>query len=430
MRASSASSMTAGGSNRCPKSSLLGPCFRSGRTGDPTQPGFAARRDANLILYDDFSSGRVSLTQLWHPDITLFGDGNGGFAYYNDANVNVTNGQLRINPGLFANLGPLRTAGNQTYDAAAVMLGNCTPFPECATFSLGERCTIPECSGCQRIGTPLVALNPATSGRVSTRDTFLFTYGRLEARIRLPRGDWLWPALWLMPAASDFGPWPDSGEIDLVEGKGNAPGYAVVGGREGGRDAFVSSLHYAGNPWWHTQAMARAPELLECDEACDFTTEFFTVGLYWSNVRMYAYLLLHGQEERILWDADASKGFGPDDVPLGCRVPPWGRERDQNERTPVKGAGPYINEKSRNAPFDRPFYIILNLAVGGEQNGCPDPNYWGKQAVWCTDRDPSRPEVAASTVFWGARKKWLPTWEAARAEGREAFAVDWVKVWQ
>ena len=409
--------------------------FQSGRIGDTSRPDFASRRDANLILFDDFSSMQ-SLEQLWQPDVSLFGEGNAGFAYYTDSsdNVNVERGNLLLRPGLFANLGPLQTVTNKVYDAADVMAGNCFPFPECSTFNLGEECTIADFAGCQRIGTPLVLLNPATSGRVSTRNTFHFTYGRLEARIRLPRGDWLWPAFWLMPLSDDFGPWPNSGEIDLMEGKGNAPGY-VVGDRENGRDVFVSSLHYAGNPWWHTQATAKASELLACGDQtkCDFSDEFFTVGFYWTDRRMYSYVLLNDNKEHILWDANAAAGFGPDDVPLGSRAPPFGRTRDQYERTPVSGAGPYVNTTftvDKNAPFDRPFYIIFNLAVGGVQNGCPDPNYWGEHAIWCTQRDASRPEVAASTVFWEARDKWLPTWEGARAAEREAFTIDWVKVWQ
>jgi hypothetical protein len=391
-------------------------------------------------LYDDFTSGKRSLADLWRPEVTL-GDGNGGFAYYtaSEANVAVENGRLRLRPGLFADLGCIQTGvANATYGAADVMVGNCAPFPDCATFTIPpEKCTSPDFAGCSRIGTPLVALNPATSGRVSTRGTFDFTYGRLEARMRLPRGDWLWPALWLMPSEKCYGPWPDSGEVDLVEGRGNAPGFSV-GGQRGGRDVFVTSLHYAGNCWWHTQRTAKASEVLECRHgpavtSCDFSEEFFTFGLFWSDRRMYTYILTNDDDEQILWDINASAGFGPDDVPLGCRQPPGPRERDRNEVTPLEGSGPYANSAGkRNAPFDRPFHIILNVAVGGEQNGCPEfgPNYWGEHAVWCVRRDASRPEIAASTVFWNARNEWLPTWEAAKVAGREAFVIDWVKVWQ
>eukprot|EP00977_Amphora_coffeiformis_P002385 scaffold448_cov156-Amphora_coffeaeformis.AAC.14 len=407
----------------------VSPCAVSGLVGDTRRTGFGQKIDSNLIFYDEFSDAKQSLEHIWTPDNTLFGEGNDGFAYYTPQNIDIQDGTLRIQPGLFADLGMIETeVGHKKYNATDVMTGKCSPFPECATFA-PPNCTIDAFSGCKRIGTPLVALNPTTSGRVTTRDTFSFTYGRLEARMRQPRGDWLWPAFWLMPAHTDL-PWPDGGEIDLMEGRGNIPGY-TVSGREAGRDVFVTSLHFAGNPWWHTQATANATALLQCGDDCDFSTDFFTVGLYWSDIRMYMYVLApDGVTEHILWDVDASKGFGPDDAPMGCRVPPMGRERDQKERTPVIGKGPYADLPSRNAPFDQPFYLIFNLAVGGAQNGCPDPNYWGENAIWCRHRDDFAGGLSASTLFWNRREQWLPTWEAAKKDKREVFTIDWVKIWQ
>ena len=73
------------------------------------------------------------------------------------------------------------------------------------------------------------------SGRIDTRDTFRFRYGRIEARMRLPIGAGLWPALWALGAGS----WPDTGEIDVMENVGDpgwvssavhGPGYSGEGG--------------------------------------------------------------------------------------------------------------------------------------------------------------------------------------------------------
>ena len=104
--------------------------------------------------------------EVWRRDVSLFGDGNGCFEMYTDAreNVAVDGGALRIAPGLFAEQGALQTGvPGVAYDAADVMLGACEPFPECATFTIpAERCTIPGFSGCERIGTPLVALTPGS----------------------------------------------------------------------------------------------------------------------------------------------------------------------------------------------------------------------------------------------------------------------------
>ena len=135
-------------------------------------------------------------------------------------------------------------------------------------------------------------------------------------------------------------------------------------------------------------------------------------------------------QEHVLWDVDAAGGFGPDDVPLGCRVPPMGAERNQKERTPVSGAGPY-HDANKNAPFDQPFYLIFNVAIGGAQNGCPDPNFWGQNAIWCAANSNNNNEGAsAATKFWQMRDTWLPTWQQAQGTGRDAFLIDWVKVWQ
>lgn len=60
------------------------------------------------------------------------------------------------------------------------------------------------------------------SARLSTLASLLFIYGRLEIRAKLPTGDWLWPALWLMPKEKKaYGEWPRCGEIDLMESRGN-----------------------------------------------------------------------------------------------------------------------------------------------------------------------------------------------------------------
>src|SRR5574344_661346 len=64
-----------------------------------------------------------------------------------------------------------------------------------------------------------------TSARLRTMKedgTALFskTYGRIEARIKLPKGNGIWPAFWLLPATSDYGVWASSGEIDILEAKG------------------------------------------------------------------------------------------------------------------------------------------------------------------------------------------------------------------
>jgi len=64
-------------------------------------------------------------------------------------------------------------------------------------------------------------VNPVRSARMTTLGSAHIKYGRVEVEAKLPRGDWLWPAIWMLPVNSTYGVWPASGEIDLMESKGN-----------------------------------------------------------------------------------------------------------------------------------------------------------------------------------------------------------------
>lgn len=65
------------------------------------------------------------------------------------------------------------------------------------TFSY--RCSNPAFYGCERGGSPSNIINPIISARLRTISSFSFKYGRLEINAKMPAGDWLWPALWLLP---------------------------------------------------------------------------------------------------------------------------------------------------------------------------------------------------------------------------------------
>jgi beta-glucanase (GH16 family) len=103
-----------------------------------------------------------------------------------------------------------------------------------------------------------------TSARLHTIDTFTFTYGIIEVRARIPVGDWIWPgiikgffknifyfnltnaALWMMPKDNSYGGWPTSGEIDIMESRGNR-GFVLDNGVHIGVEqvniVFSLSLH-------------------------------------------------------------------------------------------------------------------------------------------------------------------------------------------
>jgi beta-glucanase (GH16 family) len=157
-----------------------------------------------------------------------------------------------------------------------------------------------------------------TSARISTRDRFAFRYGRIEARMRLPGGQGLWPAFWLLPQDNVYGTWAASGEIDIME--------AVNLGGAGGNEVH-GTIHYGGAP--PDNVFSGQSYLVPADATAEF--------------HIYA----------IEWDAFAIRWYVDGDLYS---------VRDTWHST--GGAYP--------APFDQPFYVILNVAVGGNFPGSPD----------------------------------------------------------
>ncbi len=157
-----------------------------------------------------------------------------------------------------------------------------------------------------------------TSARIHTRDRFAFRYGRVEARIRLPGGQGLWPAFWLLPQDDRYGGWAASGEIDVVE--------AVNLGGSGGNTVH-GTIHYGGA--WPNNASSGETYAVPADATARFHT--------------YA----------VEWDATEIRWY-VDDVLYSMR----------NTWYSTGGGFP--------APFDQRFYILLNVAVGGSFPGNPD----------------------------------------------------------
>jgi beta-glucanase (GH16 family) len=101
-------------------------------------------------------------------------------------------------------------------------------------------------------------INPVRSARITTQGKKTIRYGRVEVVAKMPKGDWIWPAIWwvcafvvwspkfnntrMMPEDSIYGPWPASGEIDLAESRGNNGDDYPPGGRDSVISALVQSL--------------------------------------------------------------------------------------------------------------------------------------------------------------------------------------------
>ena len=158
-----------------------------------------------------------------------------------------------------------------------------------------------------------------TSGKVTTQHKEDFKYGKIVVRAKVPAGQGLWPAIWMMPTDERiYGQWPSCGEIDIMEVLGNDTKTAY------------STIHY-GNP--HAQQQGK----LTLDQG-SFSDGFHEYSLEWEPGEMRFYI----------------------DGVLIKTINDW--------FSSIQG----VNEKPYPAPFNQKFYLQMNLAVGGNWPGNPD----------------------------------------------------------
>ena len=167
--------------------------------------------------------------------------------------------------------------------------------------------------------------NDYTSAKLQTLVLADWLYGRIDIRARLPYGQGIWPAFWMLPAQGTYGSWPNSGEIDIMEQLGHEP------------ETVYGTIHYAGESG-HQQSGTHFT-LTEGTFADDFHT--FT----------------------LIWEAESLRWYV--DGVLYQELTEWS--------TPI---GDYP------APFNHAFYLILNLAVGGNWPGYPDATTEFPQRMW------------------------------------------------
>ncbi len=174
------------------------------------------------------------------------------------------------------------------------------------------------------IGTTSNGNTTYTSGRITTQGLFSQTYGLFEFRAQLPAGNGLWPAVWMMPASSTYGSWPNSGEIDMLESKGSST------------NMVQGSLH--SGPSYNQQNTQYSVYTLPNNGQ---TTAWHTYDLLWQLVPAAG----GGKQVQFTWYVD---GQVYEVQRGGWTIPPSAPAGDTN------------------APFDQPFYMIMNLAVGGD----------------------------------------------------------------
>ena len=164
-----------------------------------------------------------------------------------------------------------------------------------------------------------------TSAKLETVGLFSQAYGRFEFYAKLPPGQGYWPALWMMPEDSVYGGWAASGEIDVMENQGSNP------------TNVLGTIHYGG--MYPNQTQSYGPSFNF--PAGDSVTNFHQYALEWTNNAIRWYVDNQLYETQTSW---------------------WSSSNPTN--TNIRNPYP--------APFDQPFYIIMNLAVGGNFGGNPD----------------------------------------------------------
>lgn len=227
-------------------------------------------------------------------------------------------------------------------------------------------------------------------------DSFAFKYGKVEINLKLPDGDWLLPSVKFLPKSNAYGLWPASGEIDLVESRGNRE--LIKGGINIGSDQITSSLHFGPYPKADASQLTSFPRSTN-EKGKGFNSAFHRYQMEWS-----ADKITFSVDDIETATVKAKSGFwekGDFDGLLPGTNNPW--------------AG------SKMAPFDQEFYLSINLAVGGRDASSDDAiNGAG-------DKNSS---ISPMTDFWHARNSWLPTWKVNENRTKEAsFLIDYIRVW-
>lgn len=349
-----------------------------------------------LLFEDNFDKGEIDKS-IWSHELQTGGWGTGSFDWTTDSlnNSYVKDGKLYIVPTLTADI----------YGEAGMLDGVKVNLTEAGTCTASNKTNI-ACAAVSN-ATAGTILPPIQSARLTTKLSGKnIRYGKIEVTAKMPKGDWIWPAIWMMPVNNTYGTWPASGEIDIFESKGNPSRKH----NDGLSSRMLSTLHWG--PISELDAYKKTQG--HHDLLRNFWTDsMHTFGLQWSTKRLVTWF---GSRANSVLNYSFTKNIGgfwkagdfPYTLTNGTAVTnPW---------TAANG----VTELSV-APFDQEFYLILNVAVGST-NGFfsdGDSSYlrpWSDQSV-----NPAKD-------FWTAREEWLATWPK-NVEDR-AMIIDNVKVWQ
>ncbi|WP_086609041.1 glycoside hydrolase family 16 protein [Erythrobacter donghaensis] len=248
-------------------------------------------RGWQLVWADEFEGEALDRTK-WTPEESCWGGGSNEWQCYTDRpdNIAVEGGLLLLKARKERFTGPARPP--ETAD---------DPNP--------------------------VLTQPYTSGKVRTRGLHAWRYARIEVRAKVPAGQGTWPAVWMMQNNDTYGPWPLSGEIDILEAINiGATCPECEGGR--GENRTISAVHF-GDLWPNNRFVANKTAL---ESGALPSDDFHVYAVEWGEglIRFLVDDRVHFTVTQDQWDT----------------------------ASPIAKGNPA-------APFDQPFYVMANLAVGG-----------------------------------------------------------------
>jgi beta-glucanase (GH16 family) len=222
-----------------------------------------------LVLEDNFQ--KID-SNVWSYEIQRGGFGSGSFEWTtNDPkNAYVDSQGLHIVPTLTTETTNITL--DQLTDNYVL---NLTTAKTCTTDQI-TMCSIRSNKTAGHI------INPVRSARLTTKGKKSILYGKVEVVAKMPKGSWLWPAIWMMPEKDVYGSWPRSGEIDIAESRGNfGDDYTD------GRDAVISAMHWGPLP--EADAFYKTAGKHNVRRT-DYSESFHTFGLEWSRDYLFTYI--------------------------------------------------------------------------------------------------------------------------------------------
>lgn len=336
-----------------------------------------------LVLDEQFEGDQLDTEGVWLREADMGGFGNGEFEM---TTVSTNNSFIRNN-----NLYLLPTLTSDAIGQDAIYDGY--------TFNL-TGCTNTNLTACSAVSnrTAGTIINPVMSARLSTKGKKSIRYGRVEVRAKLPRGDWLWPAIWMLPENNTYGPWPLSGEIDIMEARGNGIDYPFQG-----INVVRGSLNWGPLTWLNAVSKTYG---WWAERRSNYNQAFHTYALEWSEEFMRIYV--DNRLQHLLYLKFDIPFFERGDFPAAV----------SNASQEIILANPWA-ASGNSAPFDQSFYLILDVAVGGTNGWWPDGA--GKKP-WLNGA------LNAMEQFALAQDQWYPTWPAD--DDDRAMIVDYVKMWE